>query len=91
MAKLSEVLTEATWGKPGVSCLMFNAGELILSEEQAAHVGDVAARLFPERAGSWRGDAIAIRIVRGIEFNNHPATTWDDVDKVIATYEMEVE
>ena len=47
-------------------------------------LGEVAARLFPERINGISG-------YKAVNFNNHPETTVDQVLKVCAEYDREVE
>ena len=53
--------------------------------EEIHTLAAIVRRLFPERACLCRGgDSIAL-----IHFNNHPDTTFDHVEKILHTYELE--
>ena len=100
MAKLSEVLTEANWNKPrpaGVCILLagwgMNMPRRAVAQRLFPELAAVAQRLFPDRCIPKRTLLALLPLAERvlIAFNDHPATTWDDVAKAIHTYEMEAE
>ena len=87
--KLSERLTEKNWIQVGISehpgdCLTLAlAGVVPHGEEvvqQASLLEQVVRELFPERSLSSGLQTI-------YRFNDHPETTWSDVEKVIGEFE----
>jgi hypothetical protein len=71
-----------SWRGGQVHCL-FTARDSDLEVDQLAAI---IARLFPERACRCPGARPSTQV---IHFNNHPATTRDDVDKIVHTLALE--
>lgn len=100
MPKLSEILTEDNWFKG----IVFSTGHGTEPKDpnawprhclgtaldwQCKQVAAIIERLYPERVwtGKLWGYSRPVAVVVG--FNNHPATTWTEIEKVMREYEIE--
>jgi hypothetical protein len=77
---LAEPWLESPEHRPTRSCLLLACESLAEVTQLASIIGT----LFPERAC-----ACAMLAEQVVHFNNHPATTRDEVDKILHAYELD--
>ena len=80
---------EAPFGGPIAQCLWTQAAYDGLSLAQQQRLSDVIARHFPSRATCEKCEQSPI--MRMIHFNNDPATTREDIDKILRIFTEEEE
>ena len=80
---------EAPFGGPMAHCLWTQAAADGLSLAAQQRLADVISRQFPSRATCEKCETSPI--MRMIHFNNDPATTREDIDKILRIYTEESE